>query len=133
MGFAFPASLAAKLEYPDKQVIALTGDGGFGMLMADFTTAVREDLAVKVVVFNDGKLKNIMKEELRSGYPEYGVSFPNPRFADFALECGGDGYRVEDPGDLDAALESAFKSAKPAIVEVMVDPDKMASATKKVD
>jgi pyruvate oxidase len=133
MGFAFPASLAAKLEYPDKQVIALTGDGGFGMLMADFTTAVREDLAVKVVVFNDGKLKNIMKEELRSGYPEYGVSFPNPRFADFALGCGGDGYRVEDPGDLDAALESAFKSAKPAIVEVMVDPDKMASATKKVD
>jgi len=133
MGFAFPASLAAKLEYPDGQVIAVTGDGGFAMLMADFTTAVRENLAVKVVVFNDGKLKNIEKEEIRSGYPEYGVSFPNPKFAEFAVGCGGEGYRVEDPGELDGAMASAFKSEKPAIIEVVVDPDRMAESIKKVD
>ena len=133
MGFAFPASLAAKLEFPDRQVVAVTGDGGFAMLMADFTTAVRENLAVKVIVFNDGKLKNIKKEELRSGYPEYGVSFPNPRFADFAVGCGGEGYRVEDPSELDGAMASAFESERPAIVEVVVDPDKMAEATKRAD
>lgn len=133
MGFAFPASLAAKLEYPDQQVVCVTGDGGFAMLMADFTTAVRENLAVKVIVFNDGKLKNIKKEQLRSDYPEFGVGFPNPDFSRFAADCGGEGYRVEDPRDLDAALRSAMESRKPAIVEVMVDPEKMAWATKKVD
>lgn len=133
MGFAFPASLTAKLEYPDRQVVCLTGDGGFAMLMADFTTAVREGLAVKVIVFNDGKLKNIKKEQQRSGYPEFGVSFPNPDFSRFAVDCGGEGYRVEDPRDLDAALSSALESGKPAIIEVMVDPEKMALATKRVD
>lgn len=130
MGFALPAALSAKLDYPDHQVICLTGDGGFGMLCADFTTAVRERLAIKVIVFNDGKLKNIKKEQARDGYPEYGVSFPNPNFAVFAESCGGEGYRVEDPHELDSVLETAFGSDYPAIVEILVDPDKMAAATK---
>ena len=54
MGFGLPAALSAKLDYPDKQVICLTGDGGFAMLMADFTTAVREKLSIKIILFNDG-------------------------------------------------------------------------------
>jgi len=68
MGFGLPAALSAKLDYPDKQVICLSRDGGFGMLMADFTTAIRERLAIKIIVFNDGKLKNIKKE--RSKFSE---------------------------------------------------------------
>jgi pyruvate oxidase len=133
MGFALPAALSAKLDYPDRQVVCLTGDGGFGMLGADFTTAVREGLAVKVVVFNDGKLKNIKKEQARDGYPEYGVSFPNPNFAAFAESCGGEGYRVEDPHRLDGVLETAFGSDRPVLVEILVDPDKIAAATKSPD
>ncbi|SES80460.1 pyruvate oxidase [Methanococcoides vulcani] len=133
MGFALPASLSAKLDYPDKQVICVTGDGGFGMLMGDFTTAVREELGINVIVFNDGKLKNIKKEQLRDNYPEYGVTFPNPDFAGFARSAGGEGYRIEDPAQLDDALEKAFSSEKAALIDVVVDPDKTAASTKRVD
>jgi len=133
MGFAFPASLSAKIDYPDRQVVCVTGDGGFAMLMADFTTAVRENLAVTIVVFNDGKLKNIKKEQERDHFPEFGVSFPNPDFAAFARTAGGEGYRVEKPNDLDDALQQALSSDKPVIVDVVVDPDAMAAATKHVE
>jgi pyruvate oxidase len=131
MAFALPASLAAKIAYPDKQVICVTSDGGFGMLMADFTTAVRDKLPIKVIIFNDGKLKNIKKEQLRDGYPEFGVGFINPNFAEFAKSCGGEGYRVEDPKELDRVLKTAFASSNPAIIDVVIDPEKMAFAQKK--
>jgi len=65
MAFALPAFLVAKIVYPDKQVICVTSDGGFGMLMADFTTAVRDKLPIKVVIFNDGRLKNIKNSFVR--------------------------------------------------------------------
>jgi thiamine pyrophosphate-dependent acetolactate synthase large subunit-like protein/rubredoxin len=133
MGFALPAALSAKLDFPQKQVVCVAGDGGFGMLMADFTTAVRERLAVKVVVFDDGRLKNISKEQMRDGYPEFGISFPNPDFAAFAASCGGEGFRVADPAKLDPALKAAFRSDKPCIVDVLVDPYKMAPSTKRVE
>jgi pyruvate oxidase len=133
MGFGFPAALAAQLAYPDRQVVCLTGDGGFGMLMADFTTAVREELPVTVIVMNDGRLKNIVKEQARDGYPEFGVEFPNPDFASFAETSGGLGFRVEDPGRLDDAVSTAFASDRPAIVDVVVDRERMAASAKTVD
>ncbi|MHA2007241.1 MAG: thiamine pyrophosphate-binding protein [Promethearchaeota archaeon] len=133
MGFALPASIAAKLEYPEKQVVCLASDGGFAMLMADFTTAVRENLNIVVLLFHDCVLKNIKKELLRDGYPIYGVNFPNPNFADFARTCGGFGIRIENPAKMDVALQQALNSGKPSIVEVMSDPDKMAASTKRVD
>jgi pyruvate oxidase len=133
MGFALPASLSAKLDYPDKQVVCITGDGGFGMLMADFTTAVREELAINVIIFNDGKLKNIKKEQNRDNYPEYGVAFPNPNFAEFAKTAGGEGFRIKDPNELDDVMKKAFESDKPTIIDILVDPKKYAAATKKVD
>ncbi len=130
MGFSLPAALSAQLDFPDKQVVCVTGDGGFGMLMADFTTAVREKLAINVIVFNDGVLKNIKKEQNRDGYPEYGIEFENPNFAEFATASGGLGIRVDDPRKLDAAVKEAFESKLPSLVEVMVDREKMAPSTK---
>ena len=103
------------------------------MLAADFTTAVREKMAIKAIVFNDGRLKNIKKEQARDGYPMFGVSFPNPNFAEFAVGCGGEGFRVEDPNDLDSALKQAFAFDKPCTVEVLVDPEKLAASGKKLD
>ena len=132
MGFALPAALSAKIDFPEKQVICITGDGGLGMLMADFTTAVREKLAIKVIVFNDKKLKNIKKEQLRDNYPEFGVSFPNPNFADFANSSGGEGYNIDDPKKLDDIIKKAFVSTKPVIIDIIVDSDKMAAGTKKI-
>jgi pyruvate oxidase len=133
MGFGLPAALAAQLAYPDRQVVCLTGDGGFGMLMADFTTAVREKLPITVIVMNDGKLKNIKKEQARDGYPEFGIDFPNPDFASFAATCGGAGFRVEGPGMLDDAISAALASGRPAIVDVLVDPERTAASAKTVD
>ena len=133
MGFSLPAALAAKLAHPEKQVVCISGDGGFGMLMADFTTAVREELAIKVIVFNDHMLKNIKKELDASGYPEYGISFPNPNFAEFARSCGGEGYRVEKPNELDDVLKKAFESDKPALIDIVDNPAKVAYGTKRVD
>ncbi len=133
MGFGLPAALSAQLDFPDRQVVCLTGDGGFGMLMADFTTAVREKLPINVIVMNDGKLKNIKKEQAGEGYPEFGISFPNPDFAGFAESCGGLGFRVESPGELDAAMSEAFGSDRPAIIDVVVDPELMAASARTVD
>lgn len=132
MGFALPAALSAQLDRPDGQVVCLTGDGGFGMLMADFTTAVREKLPVNVIVMNDGRLKNIKKEQVRDGLPEFGISFPNPDFAGFAASCGGLGLRVELPGELDRAMSEAFRSDRPAVIDVVVDPDLMAVSASTV-
>ena len=131
MGFAFPASLSAQLVYPDRQVICVNGDGGFGQLMADFTTAVREKLPVKVVVFNDGKIKNIAKEQAMYGYPVYGISFPNPNFATYADSCGGVGYRIKTPDELEKALKEGFKQDKPVIFDVLIDPEKMSPVVKQ--
>jgi len=131
MAFSLPASLAAQVNLPDRQVICVTSDGGFGMLMADFTTAVYNGLPIKIVLFNDGKLKNIKKEQAQYGYKEFGTQFVNPNFAEYAKTCGGEGYRVEKPEELDNALEQAFKSSKPALVDILVDPEKMAPGVKK--
>jgi len=133
MGFALPAALSAQIDFSERQVVALAGDGGFAMLASDITTAVRERLPITVIVFNDGKLKNIVKEQARDGYPEFGVSFPNPDFAAFARGAGALGYRVEEPDQLDEALSAALASDRPAVVEILVDPRKMAAATKRAD
>lgn len=133
MGFGLPAALCAQLSFPDRQVVCLAGDGGFAMLASDFTTAVREKLPITVIVFNDGRLKNISKEQKRDGYPVFGVDFPNPDFAGFAESCGGEGFRVEEPEHLDPALQRALASKKPCVVEVLVDPEKLAASGKKID
>ena len=124
MGFGIPAAIACQLAQPERQVIVITGDGGFGMVGMEFTTAVYNKLPITVIVFNDGKLKNIKKEQEAYGYPEYRVSFPNPNFADLASSCGGLGIRVKEAGKLDDAIRKALDSPLPAIVEVLVDPDR---------
>jgi pyruvate oxidase len=122
MGFGIPAAIACQFAQPERQVIALSGDGGFGMAGMEFMTAVFNELPITVIVFNDGKLKNIKKEQEGYGYPEYRVSFTNPNFAEMANSSGGLGIRVSDPEDLDGAIARALDTSKPALVEVMVDP-----------
>ncbi|MFO7941753.1 MAG: thiamine pyrophosphate-binding protein [Bacillota bacterium] len=130
MGFALPAALAASLAMPERQVVCLAGDGGFGMLMADFTTAVLNDLDISVILFNDYCLKNIKKEQRRDGYPDYGVEFANPNFADFASSAGGLGIKVESEGQLDEAIAEALSHPGPALLDVRIDPDAMLGGVK---
>ena len=132
MGFGVPAGVACQFAEPERQVVVITGDGGFGMAGMEFTTAVRSNLPLTVVVFNDRRLKNIGKEQDEYGFPQYSIEFPNPGFAQMARTAGGLGIRVEEPGDLDEAIREALASPKPALVEVIVDPKVYIKAVRRV-
>ncbi len=125
MAPGLPYAIGMQHAYPDRQVIAYVGDGGFAMLMAEFLTAVRNNLPIKVVVNNNNSLGQILWEQLVLGYPEHGVRFPAPApdFASWAQTCGGYGAKVTKPGDLRAAVQAALAHPGPALVDVDVDPD----------
>jgi pyruvate dehydrogenase (quinone) len=110
-----------------KQVIVLTGDGGFNMLMGEFMTAVHHKLPVKVVIFNNSALGLITLEAESVGILPFreAIEFPNPDFAALARACGAKGYSVKQPGALTAALREAFACDGPAIVDCVVVPNEM--------
>lgn len=122
MGFGLPGAIAAKLAYPDATVVCITGDGGFSMVMADFVTAVRNDLPIVVVVLNNHELAMIREEQREANYPPYGVELTNPDFAAYAEACGGAGIRVARPQDLADAVLRALRMDKPVVVDIETDP-----------
>jgi pyruvate oxidase len=123
LGCGLPGAIAGKIAYPHKQVLAICGDGGFGMMMADFVTAVKYELPMVVVVLNNHKIAMIKFEQEVMGNAEFGTNLHNPNFAKYAEACGGVGYRVERPEDLLPSLQRAVQQNKPCIVDVIVDAD----------
>jgi pyruvate dehydrogenase (quinone) len=124
MACALPYAIAAKVAYPDRQSIAFVGDGGFAMLMCEFLTAVKYNLPIVVVIIKNNSLGQIKWEQIVFlGNPEYGCDLHNPNFALYAEACGGVGFTVERPEEIRPALESAIASGRPALVEVVVDPN----------
>ena len=123
MACALPYCLAAQIAYPDRQCIAFVGDGGFSMLMADFATAVKYQLPIKVVVIKNGVLGQIKWEQMVFlGNPEYGVELQPIDFAAIARACGGIGFTVEDPEDCGRQIEEFLNCSGPALLEAVVDP-----------
>lgn len=122
MAFGLPGALAAKLAMPEKQVVCITGDGGFTMIMGDFLTAVENNLPIVVVIFNNSELAMITMEQKTEGYPKFATQLKNPDFKDYAESCGGVGFKVRKPEELKPALESAVKAKEPAIVDIVTDP-----------
>ncbi|MEG6512653.1 thiamine pyrophosphate-binding protein [Desulforamulus ruminis] len=129
MGFGLPAALAAKIAEPNRQVTALVGDGGMGMLLADFTTAVKYNLPVMIVVVNNGGLIEEKNRMMVGNLIPHGVYLHNPDFAAFAKACGGEGFTVENADELRAAFLDALHCGKPAIVDVR-SGDPMIPGTK---
>jgi pyruvate dehydrogenase (quinone) len=124
MAPGLPYTIAAQWAHPERQCIAFVGDGGFAMLMAEFDTACRYRLPIKVVINNNGSLGQILWEQMVLGFPEYGVRFQQPmNFAPFAESCGGLGIRVEKAVDVERAVQAALDHPGPALVDVMVNPD----------
>jgi len=123
MGFALPGAIGAALAHPGRRVIAIAGDGGFAMLMADFVTAARLGLPITVVVLDNAKLGFIALEQEGKGLPEHSIDLVNPDFCAFAEACGGIGVRVEAPGDLAPALSRAMEAPGASVVSVATDPD----------
>ncbi|MBY0062326.1 pyruvate oxidase [Priestia aryabhattai] len=121
LGCGLPGAIAGKIAYPEKQVFAICGDGGFAMTMADFITAVKYNLPLVVVLFNNHKIGMIKFEQEVMGNAEFGTDLTNPNFARYADICGGVGYRVEKEDELLPAFESAVRQNKPCIIDVIVD------------
>ncbi|MGN7893414.1 pyruvate oxidase [Bacillus sp. 22475] len=121
LGCGLPGALAGKIAFPDKQVFAVCGDGGFGMTMNDFVTAVKYKLPIVVVVLNNNKIAMIKFEQEVMGNIEFETDLTNPDFAKYAEACGGIGYRVENLDELLPAFQNAVKQNKPCIIDVVVD------------
>ncbi len=124
MAPGLPYTIAAQIAHPNRQCIAFVGDGGFAMLMAEYLTAARYGLPIKVFIVNNGELGQILWEQMVLGFPEYGVRFQKAAsFAPWAQACGGFGRLVEHPGELDAAVREALAHDGPALLDVRVSAD----------
>src|ERR1700733_8924032 len=125
MAPGLPYAIGIQHAFPGRQVIAYVGDGGFAMLMAEFLTAARNGLPVKVIVNNNSSLGQILWEQMVLGYPEYGVRFPQPvaDYAAWATACGGYGAKIDSPKKVEATIKEALAFDGPALVDIDVDPN----------
>jgi pyruvate oxidase len=122
MGFGFPGAMAAALAYPKRQIVCVSGDGGFTMVMGDFVTALKYDLPVKIFVLNNGRLGMIMQEQKVEGYESWQTDLYNYDFAAFAKNAGGEGIKVSEPNQLEDAVDKALKTTKATVVDIETDP-----------
>ena len=122
IGFGFPAAMGAwaATRGTGRKVVSVSGDGGFGQYLAEFTTAVRHAMPVTHVLLNNDELGKISREQVGALRPVWQTRLVNPDFAAFARLCGGKGWRVEQPQDVRAAIEEAIAvDDGPALVEVV--------------
>jgi pyruvate dehydrogenase (quinone) len=121
MANALPQAIGAQMEFPKRQVVTFSGDGGFAMLLGDLLSLRQHKLPVKIVVFNNGCLGFVELEMKAGGILAGGTDLINPNFADLAKSVGLLGIRVEDPADLKSAVADAFAHNGPALLDVVVN------------
>ena len=119
MANAMPHGIGIQAAQPARQVVSLSGDGGFAMLMGDLITLTQMKLPLKVVIFNNGVLGFVALEMKAAGFVDTGVDLKNPDFAAMATAMGIHAERVEDPGDLPGAAERMFAHDGPALLDVV--------------
>ena len=123
IGFGFPAAMGAWAAAPDRTILAVTGDGGFGQYLGELTTAVKYGMNITHVLLNNSQLGKITKEQRAAEWDVWQTALHNPDFAAYARLCGAFGARVTRLDQLDDALTAAFAHDGPALVDVMTDPD----------
>jgi pyruvate dehydrogenase (quinone) len=123
MAPGLPFAIAAQFAYPNRQSVAIVGDGGFAMLMAELSTAVQHKLPIKIIVLKNNGLSEVRLEQKDLRYPNYGCDLPPIDFAGFAKACGADGFRCANPVEVRPAIGSALRSPRAALVEAVVDPE----------
>ena len=126
MANAMAQAIGAQAAFPDLQVISLSGDGGFAMLMGDFLSLVQLRLPVKVVVFNNGALGFVELEQKSTGFLPTGTELKNPNFAAMAEAVGVRGIRLEDPAEVDAGIAAAIAHDGPVLVDAVVNRTELA-------
>jgi acetolactate synthase-1/2/3 large subunit len=123
MAVSIPAALAAKLIEPQTPVVCLVGDGGLLMRAGDLETAVREQLPIVIVVFNDRWLNMIKLQQDRRGFKRVGTAFAGCDFAAVARGFGLEATRVDSEAALDEALQRALASNRPWLIDAIVNPE----------
>jgi pyruvate dehydrogenase (quinone) len=123
MGPGLPFAIAGQLAYPNRQSVAIVGDGGFAMLMAEMTTAVQHNLPAKVILLKNNSLGEVKFEQIALGNPSFGCDLSPIDFVAFARACGAEGYRCERPEEVRPAIQAALSSPRPALVEAIVDSE----------
>ncbi len=119
MANAMLQAIGAQSAFPNRQVISMSGDGGFTMMMGEFVTLLQMKLPVKVVVLNNGTLGFVELEMKAGGFLDVGCDLTNPNFAAMAEAMGIKGFRAEHPDDLEGAIRSAFDHSGPALVDIV--------------
>jgi thiamine pyrophosphate-dependent acetolactate synthase large subunit-like protein len=123
IGFAFPAAMGVWAAVGERrQVIAVAGDGGFGQYAMEFTTAVRYEMNITLILLVNDELGKISKEQRGDMYDVWQTGLTNPDFAEFARNCGGFGVRVSTIEGLDDAIAAGLSHVGPSIVQIDTDP-----------
>ncbi|MBN9512315.1 MAG: ubiquinone-dependent pyruvate dehydrogenase [Alphaproteobacteria bacterium] len=130
MANAMPQAIGAQASHKGRQVISMSGDGGFAMMMGDFISLAQLGLPVKVVVLNNGTLGFVEMEMKAAGFVDTAVTLKNPDFAAMAAAMGIKGVRVEDPAKLEGALRDAFAHKGPALIDVVSARQELAMPPK---
>jgi pyruvate dehydrogenase (quinone) len=130
MANAMPQAIGAQLAFPKRQVISLSGDGGFTMLMGDLLTLAQYDLPIKLIVYNNSTLGMVKLEMRVAGYEDFGVDVKPSNFAKMAEAVGICGYRIEDSRDLKKSLVTALRHDGPVLIDVVTDPNALALPPK---
>ena len=130
MANAMPQAIGAALAFRNRQVVAFCGDGGLSMLLGDLATIVQYKLPVKLIVFNNKSLGMVKLEMEVAGLPDWQTDMANPDFAAVAAAFGMKGITVNEPENLEQALQQAFAFDGPALVNVMTDPNALAMPPK---
>jgi pyruvate dehydrogenase (quinone) len=123
MANAIPYAIGAQVAFPDRQVIAYSGDGAATMLMGEIATCVKYNLPIKIFISKNNALGLIRWEQMMFlGHAEYGIELQDINFAMIAEACGAKGVRVEDPAQVDRVVKDALAADGPVLVEGAVDP-----------
>ena len=130
MANAMPQAIGAQAAFPNRQVISLSGDGGFTMLMGDLLTLTQMELPVKVIVFHNSKLSMVDLEMLSAGFLPTGTDLKNPDFAKMAEAVGILGIRVDDPANLEQAIKRVLAHRGPALLDVITNPQELSMPPK---
>ena len=130
MANAMAQAIGAQAAFPKRQVISLSGDGGFTMLMGDFLSLAQLGLPVKVVVFNNGALGFIELEQKSTGFLDFGTELKNPNFAAMAEAVGIRGIRLEDAADVEPGIAAALAHEGPVLVDAVVNRQELAMPPK---
>jgi sulfoacetaldehyde acetyltransferase len=125
-GYSYPTALGAKLGRPNLPVVAFIGDGAWGMSLAEVMTAVREDIPVVAIVWNNSQWGAEKKNQIDFYDDRFlGTNLKNPDFAGIAREMGANGYKVEKASEIADTLHEALAAKRPAVINLVVDSEEL--------